>query len=132
MSISNNEEDLNASSIVLRLDFMDNSFLFTGDATSENEKEMLSKNVQVDVLKVGHHGSKGSTSDKFLNKVNPKFAVISVAEKNDYGHPHQKVLEKLEKMDIKVYRTDVNGTIIMESNGKNISVKCVKTDTDGN
>ncbi|MCB2356427.1 hypothetical protein LL065_15175 [Clostridium estertheticum] len=77
--------------------------------------------MSVDVLKVGHHGSDTSTSDAFLSKVNPKYAVISCGKNNDYGHPHKLTMDKLQAKGIAVYRTDESGTIVCTSDGKNIS-----------
>lgn len=116
-------EDLNNNSIVIRLTFGNNSFMFDGDAEDISENEMLSKgfDVSADVLKVGHHGSNSSTSQAFLDKVNPKYAVISVGVDNSYGHPHKSTKEKLKAKGIKVYRTDENGTIVATSDGKNIT-----------
>ena len=116
-------EDLNNFSIVIRLTFGNNSFLFDGDAEDISENEMLSKglNISADVLKVGHHGSNSSTTQKFLDKVNPKYAVISVGKDNSYGHPHKSTMDKLKAKGIKVYRTDESGTIIVNSDGKNIT-----------
>ena len=84
---------------------------------------MISKgfNVSADLLKVGHHGSKSSTTEAFLNKVNPKYAVISVGKDNSYGHPHKSTMEKLQAKGIKVYRTDENETIVATSNGVDIT-----------
>lgn len=115
--------DLNTYSIVLRLTFGSNKFIFTGDAQVSNEKDMINKGMDLsaDVLKLGHHGSRTSTSQQFLDKVNPKYAVISCGIKNDYGHPHKEVMQRLQAKKIKVYRTDENGTIVCTSDGKNIS-----------
>lgn len=112
--------DSNYTSLVLRLDFGDNSFLFTGDAYSFQEKEMILRGVALDsdVLKVGHHGSKTSSSEEFLEKVSPQFAVVSAGKGNSYGHPHSEVLERLEKYGIKISRTDLEGDIKIISNGK--------------
>ena len=120
---SSDYEDLNNNSIVIRLTFGNNSFMFTGDAEDISEKEMLSKgfDVSADVLKVGHHGSNSSTTQAFLDSVNPKYAVISVGKDNSYGHPHKSTMEKLKAKGIKVYRTDENGTIIATSDGENIT-----------
>ncbi|MBU3198510.1 MBL fold metallo-hydrolase [Clostridium estertheticum] len=120
---SSGYKDLNNFSIVIRLTFGSNSFMFDGDSEDVSENEMLSKglNVSADVLKVGHHGSNSSTTEAFLNKVNPKYAVISVGKDNSYGHPHKSTMDKLKAKGIKVYRTDENGTIIATSNGKNIT-----------
>ncbi|MBW9150366.1 MBL fold metallo-hydrolase [Clostridium sp. CM028] len=116
-------KDVNNESIVIKVTFGSNSFLFTGDAENISENEMLSKgfNVSADLLKVGHHGSNSSTTEGFLNKVNPKYAVISVGKDNSYGHPHKSTMEKLQAKGIKVYRTDENGTIVATSNGKDIT-----------
>ncbi len=125
--------DINDSSIVLKLNYFSNSFLFTGDLGSNKEKEILNSgaNIKADVLKVGHHGSSYSTASSFLDKVNPSFAVISVGKDNIYKHPASSTLEKLNKRGIKVYRTDLDGTILFESNGKDISVSTFDTLTNG-
>ena len=123
--------DLNNTSIILKLDFGNTSFLFTGDATDKTEKIILTKNIQANVLKVGHHGSKYSTTNEFLDKVNPKHAVISVEEPNSYGHPHHETLTKLNTRDINYYRTDEKGTILMTSDGTNINITNIKTNTNG-
>lgn len=116
-------EDLNNYSIVVRLKYGNNSFLFDGDAETLSEGEILAKqlDIQADVLKIGHHGSDSSTSQEFLNKVNPKYAVIEVGKDNDYGHPRQDVMDRLKAANIQVYRTDENGTIIATSNGSEIT-----------
>lgn len=105
-------KDSNDSSIVSRLVFDENKFLFTGDISSKAEKNIVSQevNLQSDVLKVSHHGSKYSTSDLFLENVNPEIAVISVG-KNSYGHPTPETLQRLENFGIKVLRTDLDGDI---------------------
>lgn len=120
---SRNYEDLNNYSIVIRMDYGNTSFLFTGDAEDVSEKEMLNKgfNLKADVLKLGHHGSGSSTTESFLSKVSPKYAVIMVASDNSYGHPHASVMKRLEDKGILVYRTDENGTIIATSDGENIT-----------
>jgi competence protein ComEC len=120
--------DLNSYSIVLRVVNGNNSFLFTGDAQVDSEMEMLSKGytLKSDVLKVGHHGSSTSTSPDFLKAVSPKYAVIEVGAGNDYGHPHQVTLDKLNSAGVKIYRTDLNGIIAVISNGSNISINTEK------
>lgn len=121
----NNSEykDMNNYSVVVKLQFGSNSFLFTGDAEEISESEILAKgfNVKADLLKVGHHGSRSSTTKEFLAKVNPKYAVISTEIGNDYGHPHKETMDKLKNKNIPVYRTDELGTIIATSNGKTIT-----------
>lgn len=116
-------DDLNNYSIVVKVDFGNNSFLFTGDAEDVSEEQMLSNglNLKADVLKVGHHGSKSSSTEAFLNAVNPKYAVISVGKDNDYGHPNKEALQRLSNRGIQVYRTDESGTIVATSDGNNIT-----------
>lgn len=123
--------DINDSSIILKMTYGSNSFLFTGDATSNVEKIILNEDIESDVLKVAHHGSDYSSTEEFLDKVSPKYAVISVGENNSYNHPSSSTLDKLNKRNIKLYRTDLNGTIIFTSDGKNINVETIKTDTNG-
>jgi len=120
---SSEYEDLNNTSIVIRVTFGNNSFMFDGDAEDVSENEMLAKDLDVsaDVLKIGHHGSSSSTTDDFLEKVNPKYAVISVGKGNSYGHPNKSIMQKLEDKKITVYRTDENGTIVASSDGENIT-----------
>jgi beta-lactamase superfamily II metal-dependent hydrolase/soluble P-type ATPase len=115
--------NLNNYSVVIKLKFGNRSFIFTGDAESLSEGEILAKQLDItgDVLKLGHHGSKTSTTQSFLNKVNPKYAVVSCGKNNSYKHPHQETLNKLKAKNIKVYRTDEAGTIIATSNGSSLS-----------
>lgn len=129
--VGNDEKNLNNSSIVLKLTYGNTSVLFTGDAETEVEKKLLNKDLKADVLKLGHHGSATSTSDEFLNLVNPTYSIISVGLNNSYKHPSSKTLEKLNKNNIQIYRTDENGTIIMTSDGNNIKFETIKTDTNG-
>lgn len=125
--------DLNNTSIVLRMVYKDTSFLFTGDATDVSEKRILKSNMNIkaDVLKVGHHGSAYSSTDTFLKKVCPKYAVISVGKNNKYGHPGSSTLSRLEDLNVIIHRTDEEGTIIASSDGKNISFTSEKTNTNG-
>ncbi len=117
----------NDTSIISRLIFGNNSFLFTGDATKSVEKKILSKCgekvnclLDSDVLKVSHHGSKTSTSEEFLKEVSPEIAIISCGKDNIYGHPHSETLEIFKKYDIEVLRTDINGDIKIISDGEKI------------
>ncbi|MHC6178947.1 ComEC/Rec2 family competence protein [Clostridium sp. JNZ X4-2] len=116
-------EDTNNYSVVLKITYGTTKFLFTGDAENKSEREMIDKNydLSADVLKVGHHGSSSSTSDEFLNKVNPKAAVISCGKNNKYGHPTKKTINKLKKKGIQIYRTDVDGSILLTSDGNKIA-----------
>lgn len=113
----------NDYSIVIKLTYGENTFLFTGDAESISENEMLDYNAELsaDVLKIGHHGATTSTSKKFLEAVSPKYAVISVGKDNSYNHPTKTTMDKLESAGISVYRTDEQGTIECVSDGVNIT-----------
>ncbi len=114
----------NDTGIVLRLMYGDDSFLFAADTSSKIEQALIDRKVNLasDVLKVGHHGSKYSTSEAFLRAVNPKIAVISVGAHNTYGHPTQEVLQKLQKNGINILRTDEDGDVELVSDGQNIKV----------
>ena len=114
-------KDLNDWSAVLKLTYGSTSFLFAGDATATSEKD-ITGNLKADVLKIGHHGSKTSTSDLMLSKVSPKYAVISVGKGNSYGHPAAETLDRLKNANVQVYRTDLSGTIVFSSDGKKITV----------
>lgn len=130
--ISKDEEDINDDSIVLKLNYKNTSYIFTGDATKNVEFNILDKDLSSDVLKVGHHGAGSSTSAQFLKAVSPQYAIISVGKLNDYNHPHNITIKKLNRLNIKTYRTDLDGTIILSSDGENISFETLKTDTNGN
>ena len=108
--------------VVARLVYGNNSFLLTGDMEDNLESFLLSfgGSIKSDVLKVGHHGSKTSTSEKFLGLVNPGLAIISAGKNNKYGHPHQEVTNRLAKFEIPTLRTDEKGTIIIKSDGEKI------------
>jgi competence protein ComEC len=114
-------EDSNNTSIVSKLIFGNSSFLFTGDISKEIEESLIFNRFDLNsrVLKLAHHGSKTSNSEKFVEKVSPEFAIISVGE-NKYGHPHKEVLEILERYGIKVLRTDREGDIKFFSDGEKI------------
>jgi len=114
--------NLNDASIVVRLDHGDTSFLFTGDAEANNERAMLAsgQDLRADVIKIGHHGSRTSTTEAFLDEVQPVAAVISLGRGNRFGHPHSEVLERLAYRGISVYRTDELGTVAMATDGERI------------
>ncbi len=118
--------DANNTSIVVRVDFGETSFLFTGDMEAEAERDLLDAgaDVDVDVLKVGHHGSTTSTCQEFLEAVSPEIALISVGKDNDYGHPHEEIVERLEGID--VYRTDLCGDILATSDGESVTITTAK------
>ena len=121
-------DNLNDYSPIIKITFLNNSFLFTGDAEISTEETVLSQNnnLNCDILKVGHHGSSTSTSLDFLTSVNPSVAIISVGKNNSYGHPTSETLSLLNYFNIRTIRTDINGTIIATSDGKNISISSVK------
>ena len=108
--------------VVAKLVYGNNSFLLTGDMEDNLESFLLSfgGSIKSDVLKVGHHGSKTSTSEKFLGLVNPELAIISAGKNNKYGHPHKEVTERLARFEIPMLRTDEKGTIIIKSDGEKI------------
>lgn len=121
-------DSLNNYSPVIRVTYGQVSFLLAGDAESQSEAEMIrgGANLRADVLKVGHHGSKTSTSAAFLKAVSPGYAVISLGAGNDYGYPHSETLQKLK--NVKVYRTDKNGTVVFSTDGAEIKVSAEKGD----
>lgn len=124
----NGGSDVNDTSIILRVCYGDTSFLFTGDAEREAEQAVLNAGYDISstVLKVGHHGSANSTTYPFLREIMPQAAIISVGEDNTYGHPTEEALSRLRDADVKVYRTDLQGDIIVKSDGKTISVEVEK------
>jgi len=117
-------EDLNDYSAVIRVVYGSTAFLFTGDAGKTSEQQMIESgsDLRADVLKVAHHGSSDATTEAFLQRVSPKYAVISVGRNNDYGHPHRETLDALSRNGIQVYRTDIDGTIVFSSDGEQLAV----------
>ncbi len=116
------QDNLNNTSIVAKLVYDKNSFLFVGDAEEKVEKILIDSGVdlQADVLKVGHHASDTSSSEIFLKMVKPKYAVIEVGKDNTFGHPSLRILRRLEKLPTKIYRTDLDGDIDFVSDGKTV------------
>lgn len=116
-----NYDNLNNYSPIIKISYGNNSFLFTGDAEEAVEEEVINKsnNLKSDVLKIGHHGSSTSTSKNFLDKINPKIVIISVGKDNSYGHPTKDTLSKIKGTTI--YRTDKDESIVITSDGKNLS-----------
>ena len=115
------KDNLNVSSLVLRLEFGNTSYLFMGDAEEENEETI--RWPKTDVLKVGHHGSSTSSSESFLEQVEPQYAIIMAGKDNSYGLPTQETIDKLNNMGSEIYRTDEDGTIQMTSDGNTIEIK---------
>ncbi len=123
--LSDDYSGANDYSIGIILTHGNNDFLFTGDAEKYAEKEMLSggRLREVDVYKVAHHGSDTSTSADFLDAISPDYAVIMCGEGNSYGHPHDVIVKRLEKYVRQIYRTDINGSIVFESDGINMQIR---------
>jgi len=121
-------KDSNNTSIVAKLVFGQNSFLFTGDISKSVEKELIVKEIDVDsdVLKVSHHGSKTSSAEEFIKEVSPEIAVIQVGQDNPYGHPHPETLETLTKYGIKILRTDKDGDIKILCDFQSLKLKLKK------
>jgi len=124
-------KSLNNYSAVVKLQYGSASFILTGDAEEQSEKEMLAggANLRADVLKVGHHGSSSSTTAAFLKSVSPSYAVISAGAGNQYGHPHQETVNRLTGAGVKIYRTDTDGTVIFLSDGQTLTVKTAANPT---
>ena len=123
----------NDNSLVIKVIYGSNSFLFVGDSERTAEQAMVSKsesNLRSTVLKVGHHGSETSTSYPFLRAIMPSYSVISVGEDNSYGHPSDVVISRLEDAGSEILRTDLRGTIIIRSDGENITLTAEKSDAD--
>jgi competence protein ComEC len=126
--------EANANSIVARLDYGTFSMLLAGDAESQTEHRLMTKelNLQTKVLKVSHHGSKYASSGDFLNRVKPEIAIVSCGAWNRYGHPNQAVLDRLRAANVKLYRTDLQGEITITTRGKDneVTVKTAKESTE--
>jgi beta-lactamase superfamily II metal-dependent hydrolase len=116
-------DDLNNYSVVTKLDYANNSFIFTGDAEEKIEDQLVksSANLEADLLKLAHHGSSSSSSSSFLQEVNPQSTIISVGANNRYNHPADKIINRLKNQQIDIYRTDQQGTIIATSDGHQIN-----------
>lgn len=124
-SANQNIKNPNNASVVIKLIYGNESLLLTGDIEAPVEQKLLDQqaNLDSDFLKVGHHGSKTSTTDAFLRAVTPIIAFIEVGAENRYGHPHPTILQRLENFGIKYYRTDVDGTKELILDGQNYFVK---------
>lgn len=117
-------EDINSMSAVTKITYGETTFLVTGDAEKDEELEIIENgaNLDCDVLRTGHHGSSTSSSKEFLDAVTPEICVISCGEDNDYGHPHEKAVNRIMKHTEEIYRTDLCGSIVMTSDGENIEI----------
>ncbi len=131
LSPSKEYDEPNNVSISLLLTHGENTFLFTGDAEKEAEADMIDSglNLAADVYHAGHHGSKTASTEVFLDAVMPRYVVISCGEDNPYGLPDAEVLNNLRTRDIKVFRTDEQGTIVATSDGEKITFNCAPSDT---
>jgi beta-lactamase superfamily II metal-dependent hydrolase len=120
--------DLHESSVSVRITYGDIKFLFTGDAEQQTEQDIMNRehDVEAHIFQLGHHGSITSNTHSFLKKVQPEVAIYSAGEGNSYGHPHDEIVERLENMDIDLYGTDVNGHIIVTTDGKQYTVSTEK------
>ena len=118
----------NNDSLVLHLRYGSRSFLLPGDAEKQVEREILSENsveaIRSDVLKIGHHGSKNSTTTEFLAAVQPHFGIISAGEDNLYGHPSPELLERLENAGVRILRTDRDGAVHILTDGARLEITC--------
>lgn len=128
----NIEEDANNNSVVMKLVLGNDSILLTGDCSRGEEEDIINNNsdISADVIKVGHHGSSTSSSDEFIRKTDPEIAVISCGKDNDYGHPHKKTVETLNRYGVKVYRTDIDGSIVVKCSGNGISMESNNKDAN--
>jgi len=126
--LTDTASDLNNNSLVVRLVYGDISFLFVGDIEKEGESRLLKQggSFKSTILKVGHHGSSTSGTAAFLKAVAPETAIIMCGVDNDYHHPHPGTLKKLERAQVKVYRTDLQGSIIVMTDGRQYTVKVEK------
>lgn len=121
-------KDTNDQSIVCKATFGNTAFLLTGDAGKATENDLVDEQIDLhaDVLKVGHHGSDTSSTEAFLQAVSPKYAVISCGFLNQYGHPDIEVLNRLSKQNVQVFRTDINGAVVLLSDGNTVTVTSEK------
>ena len=116
-------DNLNNHSAVIMLDYGDSEFLLTGDAEEESEND-ITADVSADVAKAGHHGSRTSSTEEFIRKVNAQYVVMSLGEGNSYGHPHEEAVNRWKKAGAKILRTDINGDITFTTDGIDIDVNC--------
>lgn len=130
LSADSDAKDTNDSSIVVLLTFGKTSYLFTGDIGKEIEETVNWEDI--DVLKVAHHGSRYSSSKEFLSETMPEVAVISCGRDNDYGHPHEEAIQRIESTGAEIYRTDKQGTIYIKSDGNKYDVSELDICLDGN
>ncbi len=128
-----NYDELNEYSAVIRIDYFEKSFLFMADAEKRNEEDLLENNLikECDILKIGHHGSRTSSCEKFLKTAAPDYAIISVGDKNDYGHPDDDILKRLNSINCQIYRTDICKTVVAVCDGVKIRIHTTNICLDG-
>ncbi|MDO4300092.1 MAG: ComEC/Rec2 family competence protein [Clostridia bacterium] len=121
----NISDEQNNNSVVIKLNYNNDSILLTGDCSKEEERDIINTGVDIsaDLLKAGHHGSSTSSTENFIENIKPSSAVISCGKNNDYGHPHKRTMDTFEKNNIKIYRTDTDGTIIADCSGSGITIR---------
>lgn len=124
LSPSVQSNNLNNMSVVLKITYGDTEFLFQGDAESKVENDLIYSDydIDVDVLKIGHHGSNTSSSEKYIDKSSPEIAIVSSGYGNNYGHPNGAVLNRLEKENVSIFITSLDGDIVVASDGESITV----------
>lgn len=126
---SQDADDLNNTSVVVKVTYGEVSFLFTGDAETESEYEMLDRDAEklnVNILKVGHHGSSTSSCASFLKAASPEVAIVSAGLYNEYGHPHAEVISRLHAIGASLYRTDKHGSVVVYTDGQTYSIQTEK------
>jgi len=122
---SESYSDLNNYSAVVKISYGNRKFLFMGDAETKSENE-ITKDVSADVIKIGHHGSDTSSDQSFVNKVKAQYVIIMVGTNNRYDHPYQIIIDRWENSGATIYRTDLNGNIVVSSDGKSININTSK------
>lgn len=122
---SDSYSDLNNYSVVIKITYEKRTFLFMGDAETKSEKEIVT-DVSADVIKIGHHGSDTSSGQSFVDKVNAKYAIISVGNNNKYNHPYRTIIERWTNIGATIYRTDLNGNIVVTSDGNSLDINTSK------
>lgn len=125
LSPKNTYKNFNNNSIVCKIEYKDVSMLFTGDIEATAEQDLVNEygdKLDVDILKISHHGSHTSSTEEFINATNPEIGLISCEFDNNFWHPHKSVSERLEDRNIKLYRTDENGSVILSTDGHSIKI----------
>lgn len=128
IEVGDGYEDINDNSVIAKLSYNEIEFLFTGDSGTEIEKLLLDKDIEAEVYKAGHHGSRYSSSMDFLEKVDPEYVIVSAGEDNKYNHPHTEAMDRFLSFTENVYVTATEGTIIVATDGEDITVDKDPTD----